>query len=392
MGLTIHYSLSVVKRWSNETIRAKLETLRQFCMDLPVEEVSDIVEFSGKECESGDDCNEPYRWAKIQSSRGLESPWQPGSHYRQYPSHLLVFEVWPAPGCEPMNIGVCTFPEFVCPKREVMEEARTYADVLLNRPAWSLAVTNAREYPAAAKVLKQFAKRWKLRRLRWSNDFICGYESIVRDESCRVVVCHGRYQSHRRGYAPSWVLVELEDRMQEYVRWRFQGTVDEAKTLLASPEFKADLDRLIHGEEHIVPGETGTWGSFCKTQYANSPKCGGLPNFLRAHLSVCSILEKAGHLGFKVNVSDEGDFWTKRDVKALAETVGEWDAMIAGMFGVLKDATTPAAGLVLDSAISGRRDFEQLELKAQTGEIGKMLQRIRNCLPPKAETVAKAAG
>ena len=60
---------------------------------------------------------------------------------------------------------------------------------------------------------------------------------------------------------------------------------------------------------------------------------GGTSNFLRAHLAVCAILEKAEKLGFKVNVSDEGDFWTKRDVKALAEEVGQWDAMIAGLFG-----------------------------------------------------------
>ena len=383
MGLTIHYEMSVPKRWSNETIRAKLEALRQSCMDLPVEEVSELREFQGKECEPGDDKDDPFRWAKIQSSRGLESPWQPGSRYRQYPSHMLTFSVWPARGCEEMNIGVCTFPEFVVPKREVTEE-KTYADMLLNRPAWSLAVTNAREYPGAARVLKAFAKRWKLRRLRWSDDYIRSKETIVRDVSYRVCTCYGRYQSHRRGHAASWVLVELEDRMKEYVRWRFQGSVEEAKALLASNEFMADLNRLLWGEEHTIPGESGTWGSFCKTQYANDSE-GGLPNFLRAHLSVCSISEKAGELGFKVKVHDEGDFWTKRDVKALAEEVGVWDQFIAGMFGVLKDATPE--GMTSESAMSGRPDFEKLEAKAQTGDIGKLLGKIRDCLPRKVEVV-----
>ena len=222
MGLTIHYDISVPKRWSNETIRAKLEALRQFCMDLPVEEVSDMQEFQGKACEPGKDQDEPFRWAKIQSSRHLESPWHPGSSYRQYPNQMMVFSVDVAPGCEPMNIGVCTFPQFVCPKRTVMEDARTYADMLLNRPAWSLAITNPREYPAAAKVLKQFAKRWNLRRMRFSDHYVRSQETIVRDASYRVCACYGRYQSHRRGYAPSWVLVEMEDRMKDYVRWRFQ--------------------------------------------------------------------------------------------------------------------------------------------------------------------------
>ena len=285
-----------------------------------------------------------------------------------------------------MNVGVCTFPQFVIPKRKETEE-KTYADVLLNRPAWSLAITDARYNSSAAKVLKQFAKRWKLRRLRRSDDYPRSQETIVRDVSCRVCVCYGRYQSHRRGYAPSWVLVEIEDRMKEYVRWRFNGTVEEAKTLLASPEFMADLNRLLWGEEHTIPGQTGTWGSFVKTQYANSPDVGGLPNFIRAHLAVCSILEKAGALGFKVDVSDEGGFWTKRDVKALAEEVGQWDQFIAGMFGVLKDS-----GSGWESAMSGRRDFEQLEMKAQSGEIGKLLAKMRDYLPPKAEGVMAEAG
>jgi hypothetical protein len=197
------------------------------------------------------------------------------------------------------------------------------------------------------------------------------------DESCRVCVCHGRYQSHRRGYAPSWVLIEIEDRMSEYVRWRFRGTVDEAKALFASPEFKADLNRLVWGEEHTLPGESGKWGSFCKTQYANE---NGTANFVRAHVGVCAILEKAEKLGFKVHVSDEGDFWTKRDVKALVETVGEWDAMIAGLFGVLKDAAPEG---MVDSAIAGRPDFERLEMKAQSGKIGELLAKIRDALPKK---------
>ena len=47
-----------------------------------------------------------------------------------------------------------------------------------------------------------------------SEDYPRSREHIARDNSYRVCVCYGRYQSHRRGYAASWVLVELEDRMQ----------------------------------------------------------------------------------------------------------------------------------------------------------------------------------
>ena len=378
MGLTIHYSIAVPKDWSNKAVRAKLESLRQFCLDLPVEEVSEIQVFKGKDCEPGDD-DDPFRWAKIQAARSLKSPWQPGTHFHQQPSQMLVFSVWPAQGCEEMNVGVCSFRQFVCPKRKPMKEIQTCADTLLDKPAWSL----AKSYPASARVLKEFAKRWKLRRMPASKDYPRSYEHIARDNLYRVCVCHGRYQSHRRGYAAPWVLVELEDRMQGYLRWRFTGTVEEAKQLLASPEFKADIDRLIWGQKHVIPGEKGKWGSFCKTQYSNDPRLGGIRNFLRAHLSVCSILEKAQALGFRVHVHDEGHFWDKRDVKALAEEVGEWDAMIAGFFGMIKDATPD--GLVADSSIAGRPDFERLEAKAQAGEIGKLLEKMRDCLPKKGD-------
>ena len=374
MGLTIHYSITAAKGWSSKTIRAKLESLRQFCLDLPVEEVSELRRFKGKDCEPGEDKDDPFRWAKIQAARSPESPWQPGTHFRQPPSHMLVFSVWPVQGCEKMNIGVCSFRQFVCPKRKEYP-AQTWADQQFNKPGWSLAITSPRSYPAAVRILKDFAKRWKLRRMPWSKDWIRSYEHIARGTTYRVCVCHGRYQSHRRGYAPSWVLVELEDRMEDYIRWRFTGTVEEARTVFASSEFKADINRLLWGEEYVVPGEKGTWGSFCKTQYANDPRVGGMPNFLRAHLAVCAILEKAQDLGFAVHVRDEGDFWTKRDVKALAEEVGQWDQMIAAQFGLLKDAVPG-----MESPMQGRPDFEQLEAKAHNSEVGKLLGKIRDYL------------
>ena len=34
-----------------------------------------------------------------------------------------------------------------------------------------------------------------------------------------------------------------------------------------------------------------SWHSFCKTQYASDPSCGGVENFLRCHLSVVRLLD-----------------------------------------------------------------------------------------------------
>jgi hypothetical protein len=189
--------------------------------------------------------------------------------------------------------------------------------------------------------------------------------------------------SHRRGYAPSWGLVELDDQIKGHIRWRFKGSIEEARELFTSAEFKADMERMLHGEEYRVPGETGTWDSFCKTQFATEF---GLPNFLRAHMTVCAILEKAQDLGFKVAVNDESGFWTKRDVKALAEVVGQWDQMLATMYGTMKDAAPEG---VLESPMKNRADFEHLEMKGLQAGYGVVAGKIADYLKllklPKAE-------
>jgi hypothetical protein len=100
---------------------------------------------------------------------------------------------------------------------------------------------------------------------------------------------------------------------------------------------------------------------FCKTQYACDPRCGGVPNFLRAHLSVCRMLDHAKELGLIVEVSDEGEFFEKRDVPALVKTVGLWNEQIAAFVGALTDAV----GTTLEAPIRSFPDFEHLEAKGQ---------------------------
>jgi len=81
-----------------------------------------------------------------------------------------------------------------------------------------------------------------------------------------------------------------------------------------------------------------SWGSFCKTQCASNPECGGVENFLRCHLAVVKLLDHAKSLSILKDVNDEGDYWQKRDMKALAQEVGDWNTMIAGWAGRFKDA------------------------------------------------------
>lgn len=80
-----------------------------------------------------------------------------------------------------------------------------------------------------------------------------------------------------------------------------------------------------------------SWSSFCKTQYASNPDFGGIEHFLKCHLTVIRLLDHAKTLNILKEVSDEGEFFEKRDVKALAKEVGDWNAMLAGWAGRLKD-------------------------------------------------------
>lgn len=78
------------------------------------------------------------------------------------------------------------------------------------------------------------------------------------------------------------------------------------------------------------------WGSFCKTEYASRPDCGGVPNFIRCHLAVIAMLRHAQCLGILDEVYDEGDFWQCQDVPALARAVGQWNETIAREVAALR--------------------------------------------------------
>ena len=56
----------------------------------------------------------------------------------------------------------------------------------------------------------------------------------------------------------------------------------------------------------------------------------GLPVVIR-------LLDAAKAIGILEEVKDEGHFWDNRDVKALVETVGQWNTGLAGLTGLIKD-------------------------------------------------------
>lgn len=101
------------------------------------------------------------------------------------------------------------------------------------------------------------------------------------------------------------------------------------------------------------------WTSFCKTQYASDPKAGGIENFLRCHLCIIKMLDFLKQSGLvTVEVKDEGGYWDRRDMAALAKEVGEWNELVAGM--VSENRTEEN---IIESPITGFPSFEHLEAK-----------------------------
>ena len=105
---------------------------------------------------------------------------------------------------------------------------------------------------------------------------------------------------------------------------------------------------------------------FCKTQYASQH---GMDHFVRCHLSVIRMLDHAKELGILGSVSDEGDYWEKRDVKALVQEVGDWNEQIAGLVGQMKDLL----GGGVEAPITQYPDFEHLEARGTRRKKNKQL-------------------
>ena len=63
-------------------------------------------------------------------------------------------------------------------------------------------------------------------------------------------------------------------------------------------------------------------------------------------------------------VSDEGSYWEKRDVRSLAEEVVRWNQQMAGLAGKMKDLL----GGDVEAAIMKFQNFEHLEAEGRKDE------------------------
>jgi hypothetical protein len=117
------------------------------------------------------------------------------------------------------------------------------------------------------------------------------------------------------------------------------------------------------------------WSSFSKTQYAADPREGGIHNFLRCHLSLVAMLDRAQELGFGLEVHDEGGFYQSRDVADLCKEVSNQSEVLAAFAGALKDVS----GGKIEAPILGNPQFERLEMKGSSRvdpALAKVIQQV----------------
>jgi hypothetical protein len=111
MGLTIHYTLKA-KADAKEIV----QKMRQLAMDLPFEEVGEIVDLKGEQCvtearraelQNGDEKSKSLFWLLIQAGESVQCPWNKHLSRTLNPVRIIAFATWPGPGSEPANFGLC---------------------------------------------------------------------------------------------------------------------------------------------------------------------------------------------------------------------------------------------------------------------------------------------
>ena len=101
--------------------------------------------------------------------------------------------------------------------------------------------------------------------------------------------------------------------------------------------------------------------AFCKTQYAMRH---GWEHFRACHRRVVDVLRACEQEGLTVKVDDEGGYWTSGSEWVLFRKIGEYDRMIAGMAGALKDSIGDPG---IKAPITEDPCFERLEAEGRQG-------------------------
>ena len=98
--------------------------------------------------------------------------------------------------------------------------------------------------------------------------------------------------------------------------------------------------------------------SFCKTQYAT--------RFVDCHLLVIKLLDMLQEKGFKLDVSDEGNYWETRDLEVLAKNINDYTVLLGAVFDSLKQSCSKSGqNLSVQSQIEHCKNLVVVRKKSQ---------------------------
>lgn len=90
------------------------------------------------------------------------------------------------------------------------------------------------------------------------------------------------------------------------------------------------------------------------------------------------LLAGARQLGFRVEISDEGGYWPRRNRVALRQNVDEMNAVVAAAAGVLKDQAQDGDATRVQAPILDHPQFEHLEAEGDTrGHVSRLRKLLR---------------
>src|ERR1700722_16591463 len=102
MGLTIHYRLQS-KQEDAKLVEQTVPQMRQLALDLPFEEVGDVINLAGDQCntearrkelQNGDEKKESLFWLLIQAGQHVDCPWNKRISRTISPMHVIAFDAW----------------------------------------------------------------------------------------------------------------------------------------------------------------------------------------------------------------------------------------------------------------------------------------------------------
>lgn len=134
-----------------------------------------------------------------------------------------------------------------------------------------------------------------------------------------------------------------------------------------------------------------TGAAFTKTQYASVPEAGGITNFLHCHLVVIAALDAARDLGFGVEVSDEGGYWSTRSIPDLVRTIGDWNAYILGVGRQLRSVYGNQLQTAIDDVAMARPTNTTAATELGDGLLDLIRRTGGTCTPTSAAASADPA-